>query len=213
MKTYGLLEETSSGLKATDLARRTQERSIEVRHQALAEVCLSPAIFRDLHGRCVEAGAISRKQLSEFVLQAGVSEANAQRCIDRFVQALEAAHLVRIDGDTITVSKPPSSIGMPAEEVMPRDSTGDSQSVPGVNTRCVDPSPPYIRIDEPSGRVLYVVGESAMNRQFLDGFKSGLADRANSVSLAPDVAEAFPTEEAVNEALRLAIQMTKLRVG
>jgi hypothetical protein len=33
----------------------------------------------------------------------------------------------------------------------------------------------------------------------------------NLVLLAPDVAEAFPTEEAVNEALRLVIQLTKLR--
>jgi len=33
----------------------------------------------------------------------------------------------------------------------------------------------------------------------------------NLVLLAPDVAEAFPTEEGVNEALRLVIQLTKLR--
>lgn len=32
----------------------------------------------------------------------------------------------------------------------------------------------------------------------------------NLVLLAPDVAEAFPTEEAVNEALRLVLQLTKL---
>ena len=33
----------------------------------------------------------------------------------------------------------------------------------------------------------------------------------NLVLLAPDVAEVFPTEDAVNEALRLVIQLTKLR--
>ncbi len=32
----------------------------------------------------------------------------------------------------------------------------------------------------------------------------------NLVLLAPDIAEAFPTEEAVNEALRLVLQLTKL---
>ncbi|MFN8473371.1 MAG: hypothetical protein U0822_14370 [Anaerolineae bacterium] len=32
----------------------------------------------------------------------------------------------------------------------------------------------------------------------------------NLVLLAPDVAQAFPTEEAVNEALRLVIQLTKV---
>jgi hypothetical protein len=32
----------------------------------------------------------------------------------------------------------------------------------------------------------------------------------NLVLLAPDVAEAFPTEEAVNQALRLVIELTKL---
>ena len=35
----------------------------------------------------------------------------------------------------------------------------------------------------------------------------------NLVLLAPDVAMAFPTEDAVNEALRLVIQLTKLPTG
>ena len=35
----------------------------------------------------------------------------------------------------------------------------------------------------------------------------------NLVLLAPDVAKAFATEEAVNEALRLVIQLTKLPTG
>lgn len=35
----------------------------------------------------------------------------------------------------------------------------------------------------------------------------------NLVLLAPDVARAFPTEDAVNEALRLVIQLTKLPTG
>jgi len=33
----------------------------------------------------------------------------------------------------------------------------------------------------------------------------------NLVLLAPDVAEAFPTAESVNEALRLVLQLTELR--
>jgi len=33
----------------------------------------------------------------------------------------------------------------------------------------------------------------------------------NLVLLAPDVADAFPTAESVNEALRLVLQLTKLR--
>jgi hypothetical protein len=32
----------------------------------------------------------------------------------------------------------------------------------------------------------------------------------NLVLLAPDAAEAFPTEEAVNQALRLVIELTKV---
>ena len=48
-----------------------------------------------------------------------------------------------------------------------------------------------------------------------DGVQGKYADRyrerTNLVLLAPDVAEAFPTEKAVNETLRLAIQLTKLR--
>jgi hypothetical protein len=47
-----------------------------------------------------------------------------------------------------------------------------------------------------------------------DGVRGKYADRCkegtNLVLLAPDVAEAFPTAEAVNEALRLVIQLTKV---
>lgn len=35
----------------------------------------------------------------------------------------------------------------------------------------------------------------------------------NLVLLAPDVAEAFPTDEAVNNALRLVIQLSELQAG
>ncbi len=35
----------------------------------------------------------------------------------------------------------------------------------------------------------------------------------NLVLLAPDVAQAFPTEEAVNQALRLVIQLAKIPTG
>ena len=35
----------------------------------------------------------------------------------------------------------------------------------------------------------------------------------NVVVLAPDVARAFPTEEAVNEALRLVMRMAQIPVG
>ena len=48
-----------------------------------------------------------------------------------------------------------------------------------------------------------------------DGVRGKYAERyregTNLVRLAPDVAEAFPTEEAVNEALRLVMQLTKLQ--
>lgn len=43
--------------------------------------------------------------------------------------------------------------------------------------------------------------------KYADRYREG----TNLVLLARDVAEAFPTEEAVNEALRLVIQLTKLR--
>ncbi len=43
--------------------------------------------------------------------------------------------------------------------------------------------------------------------KYADRYREG----TNLVLLAPDVAEAFPTEEAVNETLRLVIQLTKLR--
>jgi hypothetical protein len=37
------------------------------------------------------------------------------------------------------------------------------------------------------------------------------AEGTNLVLLAPDVAEAFPTAESVNETLRLVLQLTQVR--
>jgi hypothetical protein len=45
--------------------------------------------------------------------------------------------------------------------------------------------------------------------KYADRYREG----TNLVLLAPDVAEAFPTGEAVNQTLRLVIQLTKLRGG
>ena len=50
-----------------------------------------------------------------------------------------------------------------------------------------------------------------------DGVQGKYAERyragTNLVLLAPDVAHAFPTEEAVNQALRLVLQLAKIPTG
>ena len=50
-----------------------------------------------------------------------------------------------------------------------------------------------------------------------DGVRGKYAERyragPNLVLLAPDVLQAFPTEEAVNQALRLVIQLAKIPTG
>jgi hypothetical protein len=43
--------------------------------------------------------------------------------------------------------------------------------------------------------------------KYAERFEEG----TNLVLLAPDVAEAFPTAESVNEALRMVLQLTQLR--
>jgi hypothetical protein len=45
--------------------------------------------------------------------------------------------------------------------------------------------------------------------KYVDRYRAG----TNVVVLAPDVAQAFPTEEAVNEALRLVMRMAQIPVG
>ncbi len=59
--------------------------------------------------------------------------------------------------------------------------------------------------------------EYDLARLLRHGVQGKYADRyregTNLVLLDPDVARAFPTEEAVNEALRLVIQLTKLPGG
>ncbi len=44
-------------------------------------------------------------------------------------------------------------------------------------------------------------------------YAAAFARGTNLVLLAPDVAQAFPTEEAVNEALRLVIRLAELPVA
>ena len=57
--------------------------------------------------------------------------------------------------------------------------------------------------------------EYSLKRRLKTGIQGKYAERfregTNLVLLAPDVAEAFPTAEAVNETLRLVLQLTKLR--
>jgi hypothetical protein len=59
--------------------------------------------------------------------------------------------------------------------------------------------------------------EYDLTRLLRNGVRGKYAKRfrkgTNLVLLAPDVAEAFPTAESVNEALRLVLQLAKLRAG
>ena len=56
--------------------------------------------------------------------------------------------------------------------------------------------------------------EYDLSKLLRDGVRGKYAERyragTNLVLLAPDVAQAFPNDEAVNEALRLVIQLAKL---
>ena len=49
--------------------------------------------------------------------------------------------------------------------------------------------------------------KAGVQGKYADRYREG----TNLVLLAPDVAEAFPTEEAVNQTLRLVIKLTKRR--
>ena len=57
--------------------------------------------------------------------------------------------------------------------------------------------------------------EYSLKRRLKTGIQGKYAERyrqgTNLVFLAPDVAEAFPSAEAVNETLRLVLQLTRLR--
>jgi hypothetical protein len=59
-------------------------------------------------------------------------------------------------------------------------------------------------------RAEYDLGEllkTGVQGKYADRYHEG----TNLVPLAPDVAEAFPTAESVNETLRLVLQLTRLR--
>ncbi|HEY1390230.1 MAG TPA: hypothetical protein VGF38_16960 [Ktedonobacterales bacterium] len=54
--------------------------------------------------------------------------------------------------------------------------------------------------------------ENALKNGVRGKYAQRLASGSNVVRLAPDVAAAFPTEEAVNEALRLLLEAAKRSV-
>ena len=61
-------------------------------------------------------------------------------------------------------------------------------------------------------RVEYDLSEllkEGVRGKYVDRYNAG----TNVVLLAPDVADAFPTESAVNEALRLVMRMARIPVG
>ncbi len=60
-----------------------------------------------------------------------------------------------------------------------------------------------LRTEYDLGRLL----KSGVQGKYVTRYREG----TNLVLLAPDVAEVFPTEEAVNEALRLIIRLTARR--
>ena len=49
--------------------------------------------------------------------------------------------------------------------------------------------------------------ENGVRGKYVEKYEAG----TNLILLAPDVAKAFPNEEAVNEALRLVIKLTKIQ--
>jgi len=60
-----------------------------------------------------------------------------------------------------------------------------------------------LRAEYDLGRLL----PTGVQGKYAERFRKG----TNLVLLAPDVADAFPTAESVNEALRLVLQLTELR--
>jgi hypothetical protein len=51
--------------------------------------------------------------------------------------------------------------------------------------------------------------QGGVRGKYAERYRAG----TNLVLLAPDVAHAFPTEEAVNQALRLVLQLAKIPTG
>jgi hypothetical protein len=66
--------------------------------------------------------------------------------------------------------------------------------------------------DQPDDDLRAEYDASALKNGVRGKYVQRLAASTNVVRLAPDVAAAFPTEEAVNEALRLLLQTAKRAV-
>ncbi|MFN8484800.1 MAG: hypothetical protein U0768_17320 [Anaerolineae bacterium] len=64
--------------------------------------------------------------------------------------------------------------------------------------------------DEMSDELREEYDETVLKNGVRGKYAERYARGTNIVRLAPDVARAFPTEEAVNEALRLVMQMARI---
>ena len=69
-------------------------------------------------------------------------------------------------------------------------------------------TPPEIKDDLRPEYDLTTLLKGGVRGKYADRYREG----TNLVLLAPDIARAFPTEEAVNEALRLVMRMAQIPV-
>lgn len=114
LKQYGLMEGTSTGYSATDLARRISAAPDEDAAPLIAEAALSPPVFKQLYDTFAP-GEATRGRLKQRTSDLKVHPDNADECVDSYISALVTAGLARGEGDKL-IHFAPNEIAAPQNQ-------------------------------------------------------------------------------------------------
>jgi hypothetical protein len=100
LKQFQLLEGTSKAYRATDLARSITSAPEEERGGLLARAALSPDVFKSLY-QTFHGDEVSISKLRQRASDLKVHPEEVERCINLYVDSLEAAGIVSTHGDQV----------------------------------------------------------------------------------------------------------------
>lgn len=100
LKQYGLMEGSSTGYSATELARKVAAAPEEDSAPLIADAALSPPVFKQLYDTFAP-GEATRGRLKQRTSDLKVHPDNADECVDIYISALTTAGLARAEGDKL----------------------------------------------------------------------------------------------------------------
>lgn len=137
LKQYGLMEGTSTGYSATDLARKISAAPDEDAPPLIAEAALSPPVFKQLYDTFAP-GEATRGRLKQRTSDLKVHPDNADECVDSYIAALVTAGLARVEGDKLIHLGPGEVAARQEPEAIPADLIDEDADQPTPKERPIE---------------------------------------------------------------------------